>query len=178
MENLYTPHCIRTFTGKYLNVFETTDDMIRIEDIAHAAAQIPRFGGHLPVFYSVAQHSIRVANLLPPELRLAGLLHDGSEPLGLMDLPSPIKNRIPGYKDVEHKLMMKIAEVFGFDYPLHPSVKEADKYMLEKEWNDLMLGRGTIDVIVPMDSKTAEIAFLNTYYNIKGLVPVINPLAT
>ena len=54
-ENLYTPNCIRTFTGLYMNVFNPKPDMICIEDIAHALSQQPRFGGHLPRMYSVAQ---------------------------------------------------------------------------------------------------------------------------
>ena len=54
MENLHTADCIRTFTGLYMNVFEPTPEMICIEDIAHGLSNMPRFGGHLPEFYSVA----------------------------------------------------------------------------------------------------------------------------
>ena len=50
-ENLYTPNCIRTFTGIYVNVFEPTPEMICIEDIAHALSNQCRFSGHLPTFY-------------------------------------------------------------------------------------------------------------------------------
>lgn len=58
-ESLYTPNCIRTFTGIYMNVFDPTDEMICIEDIANALSHQCRFAGHLPNFYSVAQHSVQ-----------------------------------------------------------------------------------------------------------------------
>jgi hypothetical protein len=50
--------CIRTNSGIYMNVFEPTLDMIDINDIAHVLSNLPRFGGHLDRFYSVAQHSV------------------------------------------------------------------------------------------------------------------------
>ena len=59
IENLYTPDCIRTYTGIYMNVFEPTLEMIHIEDIAHALSMQCRFGGHLYDFYSVVQKQIR-----------------------------------------------------------------------------------------------------------------------
>lgn len=45
VENLYTPDCIRTFTGKYFNPCEPDLKLVCIEDIAHALAMQPRFGG-------------------------------------------------------------------------------------------------------------------------------------
>lgn len=139
-ENLYTPDCIRTYTGKYINVFEPTLEMINIVDIAHALAHVPRFGGHTAKFYSVAQHSIAVAMKLPPEQQLAGLLHDATEAY-LCDMPSPIKNRMPEYKKIEDKLMVAIARKFGITYPFMQVLKDADKAMLETEWNCIVLNR-------------------------------------
>lgn len=37
-ENLFTPDCIRTFSGHYLDVFNPDPAKIVIEDIAHALA--------------------------------------------------------------------------------------------------------------------------------------------
>ena len=139
-ENLYTPDCIRTYTGKYINVFEPTLEMIDIVDIAHALSHVPRFGGHTANFYSVAQHSIAVSMKLPPEQQLAGLLHDATEAY-LCDMPSPIKNRMPEYKKIEDKLMVAIARKFGITYPFMQVLKDADKAMLETEWNCIVLNR-------------------------------------
>lgn len=137
-ENLYAPDCIRTYTGIYMNVFEPTLEMIYIEDIAHGLSMQCRFGGHLPNFYSVAEHSCRCSDLLLREFALEALLHDASEAY-LMDIPRPIKNRLTNYKEIEEKLMIKIFEKFGLIYPIHEFVKQADEIMLQREWDMLML---------------------------------------
>jgi uncharacterized protein len=137
-ENLYTTDCIRTFTGIYVNVFEPTEDMICIEDIAHALSHQCRFGGHLPKFYSVAKHSILCAQLARRDEKLAALLHDSAEAY-LLDVPTPIKRRLSGYKDIEDKLMALIAKKFGFSYPLAKEIKDIDARMLQLEWDYLML---------------------------------------
>lgn len=175
MENLYTPNCIRTYTGKYIDPFDPDPRDICVEDIAHALAQMPRFGGHLPKPYSVAQHSIRVANLLPAHLRLQGLFHDCFEAYGFGDIPSPIKTRIPQIKQIEDNFLSVASGALGFCYPFDPVIKEADKSMLVLEWNCLMLGKMSIDVIEPMDARQAEICFINTYYASLGLVTAPEP---
>lgn len=139
-ENLYTPDCIRTYTGLYMNVFEPTSEMIDITDIAHALSYQCRFGGHLPKFYSVAQHCLNCSYLIGnPELKLAALLHDASEAY-LLDIPRPIKNRLANYKEIENGLMKVIAEEFGFVWPLQKEIKVIDEAMLQTEWDCLMLG--------------------------------------
>jgi hypothetical protein len=139
-ENLYTPNCIRTFTGIYMNVFEPTLDMICIEDIAHALSNQCRFGGHLPEFYSVAQHSLLCCGLAEEEYQLQALLHDASEAY-LLDIPRPVKQGLSNYKEIENKLMLLIASKFGFQYPLDQQVKLIDEEMLKIEWHGLMLSR-------------------------------------
>lgn len=144
MENLYTPNCIRTVTGIYMNVFEPTPEMICIEDIAHALSNQCRFGGHLPRFYSVAEHSLNCMHLIEKdELKLGALLHDASEAY-LLDIPSPIKKGLSNYKEIEDRLMMVIAKKFEFDYPLHPEIKKVDEIMLQMEWDNLMLQDKTL----------------------------------
>jgi hypothetical protein len=157
-ENLNEPQCIRTFTGKYFNVFEPNPDLICIADIAHALSQMPRFGGHLPHFYSVAQHSLSVMQYVEPKLKLAALLHDASEAY-LMDLPRPIKREIKQYNKIEARLMAVIALKFGFVWPLHEDIKIADEAALQVEWNLLMLGRKNGS----MDMKEAEKGFLTAF---------------
>lgn len=129
---------IRTFSGIAMNVFEPTIEMISIEDIAHSLSMQCRFGGHLKKFYSVAEHCTNAVKLVPEEHRLAALLHDASEAY-LLDMPSPIKCRMPEYKAIEKKLMEVIAYKFGFEYPLHPFVKNADVVLLHEEWSSLVM---------------------------------------
>lgn len=167
MENLYTPNKIRTYTGKYVDPLNMTEDDICIEDIAHALSQIPRFGGHLPQFYSVAQHSVLVCSEFTkvhtmefPTLRIAGLLHDASEAY-LLDIPKPIKDRIPEYGACEEKIMCKVANKYDFDYPLPDAIKRMDTLVLEMEWNYLMLKQ--VPEFICWSPEIAERAFLQTF---------------
>ena len=146
-ENLFTTDCIRTNSGQYVNVFATKPSTIIIEDIAHSLSHQCRFGGHLPYIFSVAMHSINVSYLVPKENAFAALMHDASEAY-LLDIPRPIKNRLPEYKTIEDNLMKVIASKFGFEYPLHEEVKKADNIALENEWKEIFLG-GSIKFLMP-----------------------------
>ena len=112
-------------------------DEVRIEDIAHSLSLLCRFGGHCRRFYSVAEHSIHVASLLPDHLKLAGLLHDASEAY-VVDLPSPLKRCLPDYAEIEAGVQRAISEHFGLPAAMHPAVKVADRQMLVTEAWELM----------------------------------------
>ena len=159
IENIYTDS-IRTYTGKYVDVFAPTADMICIEDIAHALSNTPRFGGHLKYFYSVAQHSLSCAKCMD-DYKLEALLHDASEAY-LTDMPSPIKKRMSQYKEVEDGLMKVIAEKFGFQYPLPDEVHKADAKMLKIEWNLLVIMNADF-------TENVEKIFLETYNELKRI---------
>ena len=111
-----------------------------IGDIAHALSNLCRFNGHVRQFYSVAEHSCHVADILPAPLKLAGLLHDASEAY-LCDMPRPVK-RSPGfatiYLEAEDKLMACIAGRFGFAYPFGDEIHAADNALLATEALQLM----------------------------------------
>lgn len=116
----------------------------RIEDIAHALANICRFGGHSPQFYSVAQHCVIMAGLAAElgydkRTQRTALMHDASEAY-LGDVVRHIKVTIPFYKNMEHKMMFALAERFDFDYPLPEIIEAMDHDMLETEmrtfWRD------------------------------------------
>jgi len=160
-ENLYTENCIRTFTGKYFDPFNPDPEMICIEDIAHALSHQCRFGGHLPEFYSVAEHCYHVSNAVPAEHRLAGLLHDASEAY-LLDIPRPLKSRLTNYKEVEDKLMRVIAQKFGFEYPLHESVKKADETLLVWEWEQLFIKTHPV-ILDCFTSHRAKMFFIHVF---------------
>ena len=73
-----------TATGHRFFLNDPRPEDIHIEDIAHALANICRFGGHSRTFYSVAEHSILVAEILrqdsqPRHVIFAGLMHDAAE---------------------------------------------------------------------------------------------------
>jgi len=160
-DNLYTPDKIRTFTGKYIDPLNPDPALICIEDIAHALSMLPRFGGHTQRFYSVAQHSIACCSWAPDEHKLAALLHDASEAY-LLDIPSPVKKRIPGYAEAEDRLMAVIAAKFGFEWPLHEDIKAIDEMALYVEWDNVVLRGGAL-----MSFEGVEYQFLSLYNKLK-----------
>ena len=156
-EDLYKKDCIRTYSGKYVNVFEPTEDMICIEDIAHALAHQCRFAGHTQSFLSVAEHSYYVMAITEKENKLQALMHDSSEAY-LVDIPSPIKKHLPNYIELEDKLMHIIASKFGFEWPMSDEVKINDRKSLEFEWENSVLTE-----CEAADPKEAEKLFLQCF---------------
>jgi len=153
---------IKTFSGKYLDVFEPNPDLICIEDIAQGLANECRFGGQTKEFHSVAEHSIWMAERAKPEDKLACLLHDGSEGLGLKDLAKPIKKHMKEYQEIEKKLMKSIALKFGFEYPVNKRVKDLDQasFIYEKE------NKMDANNFISMSPREARERFLELYNEI------------
>jgi hypothetical protein len=162
----YTENSIRTFTDKVFDLKLLDPASICIEDIAHGLSMQPRFGGQLNGFLSVAQHSCLVAVSVPVEHRLAALLHDASEAY-LGDMPSPFKKILPDFKEHENRVMEVIAEKFGFDFPLHKKVKEADYKMLSVEWIECVEKKNAAFYWTP---KQAKERFLEHFYELSSSV--------
>lgn len=161
---------IRTFTGKWINVFDFKPKMVDIRDIAHALSFQCRFGGHLSQFYSVAQHSIwctmRAKELkLSKREQVAALLHDASEAY-IIDIPMPIKNKLKEYRPIEDKIMKVIAKRYDFNYPLSSKIKDIDREALQVEWDYLMNNRIDVEPIGVYSSEFAEKLFIHIFNKI------------
>lgn len=165
MPLLYTTTAIRTVSGLVVDVLNPEVEQIQIEDIAHSLSHLCRFGGHVPKFYSVAQHSYLCARMATVEHQLAALLHDASEAY-LVDVPSPIKPVLKNYQVLEDHLMVVIARRFGFKYPLDESVHEIDKIMLNQEWEELIMQKGA-SRFNTWSPEFAKHMFLDMFYEIK-----------
>jgi len=144
--------CIRTSTGKYINFNFIKMEDICIEDIAHSLSMQCRFGGHLPEFYSVAQHSVHCSQLVDEEYALEALLHDASEAY-MLDIPKPLKTFLPDYEAMEEKMMGIISKKYGVPHPLSKSVKSADALMLKLEFKSIMLQKNLFNVWSMEESK-------------------------
>lgn len=167
---------ILTATGNLFNFIDTSENVITIEDIAHALSHICRFTGHSKKFYSVAQHSVLVSHNVNKEYALQGLLHDAAESV-LGDVSSPLKQLLPEYKVLEKRIEKLIYNQFGLPDTLHPSVKTADIRLLVTEQRDLMTEfpdawKSYKDVeplpqtITPVQPESARKLFLNRYYQL------------
>lgn len=128
---------VSTYLGNRFNPVDGRIDNIHMEDIAHGLAFQCRFNGQTSEFFSIAQHSLIVADLVPAHLRLAALLHDASEAY-LGDVVKPLKALLPNFKEIERRVEDAIAERFSVDGFGDPLIKRADMISLATEKRDLM----------------------------------------
>jgi|Deesub1362A_J573_1020465.scaffolds.fasta_scaffold01994_9 hypothetical protein len=105
---------------------------VHITEIAWALGNLCRFNGHTRCFYSVAQHSVLVSELVGPEHRLWGLLHDAHEAY-VGDNIWPLKAAVPELARVEEPAKRAVAAAFGLPWPEPEEVKRADLLMLATE---------------------------------------------
>lgn len=125
---------LQTYTGRVVNPLDLQPDDIDIYDIAHSLACVNRFGGHARRPISVAQHSVHVSTLVPPEHALQGLLHDAAEAY-LGDVTKWLKQTeaMAGYRAAEDRAWAVIARAFGVPEELAPEVEAADIFMVRLE---------------------------------------------
>lgn len=126
---------IATSAGKHIDFTNITPDQICIEDIARGTSNICRFAGQLENFYSVAQHSVYVSQIVPPEYALEALLHDATEAY-MGDIASPLKAMLPDYKAVEKHIEAVIRKKFDLPPVMTVDVHYADLVMLATEKRD------------------------------------------
>lgn len=145
-ENLYEPGCVRTFSGRYLNVKDPDTIDIYPIDLATQLSRKCRFGGATKKFYSVAEHSVwcalKAEELYPDEtkLPLKLLLHDGHEYI-LEDIGSPIKSNLIGYGSLATRLQNAIDVRFGAFLSNTDRIRKEliDRMALEWEWENKVL---------------------------------------
>lgn len=130
--------------GKPFDILTPADTAanLSLPVIARSLARISRFGGHTTRRYSVLEHSLYVAELVPPEYKAAALLHDAHEALtGFWDVSSPAKQLFPGLKEIELAIDKVICQRFEVDLNLMRShtIRQADLVMLATEKRDLMV---------------------------------------
>lgn len=131
----YDGEWMETYTGDKFHFTKPRPEEIHIEDIAHHLSLLCRYTGACKFFYSVAQHSLYVAQLVPEELQLTALLHDAAEAY-LNDISRPVKysHRL----DITEQEITKVIDAkYGINSH-HPDIKLADDIMLATEAGQLM----------------------------------------
>lgn len=138
---------IQTFTRRRFWPLDPRPADFSIEDIAHALSNLCRFTGHCRWFYSVAQHSVLVAqaveatDVVDRRLLLTALLHDAAEAY-IGDINRPLKRQedMTAYRAIEARIEAALAERFDLIHPMPDEVKFADNRLLVTEARDLLGG--------------------------------------
>jgi hypothetical protein len=176
---------VSTFSGGRVSLVHPDPGTIQLRDIARQLSQQCRFNGGTIGFYSVAQHSVHVAEVCQsPVAKLAGLLHDAAEAY-LGDLVRPVKDYLrvmaggpSPYDLLEAKLMLCITHALVTKHVWAPElcnqaeVKQADLVVLATEKRDLVtcgpewdrpLPPPLVEHIRVWSSAKAERMFLDLY---------------
>lgn len=147
-----------TASGKRFPLVDPSPEDVDWHDMAEHLAKEPRFIGAGRGTYSIAQHSIVVAEILPVEARPYGLVHDGKEYV-IGDIITPVKEALILYgagdalDRVEAPIDAAIHRAAGLEWPVPPiiayMVKRADLVALATEIRDLMPDGLEWDVDLP-----------------------------
>ncbi|ASD50545.1 deoxyribonucleoside 5' monophosphate phosphatase [Acidovorax phage ACP17] len=170
---------IQSYTGQIIHYINVEENFYTIEDISHGLSQTCRYAGQSRWFYSVAQHSVLVSQLVPPEYALEALMHDATEAY-MCDLPTPLKKLLPEYCAMERKMDARIRAIFGLPAEMSAVVKDADALALaiekpfltlktEMEWSFLPCTAGWEDITIEqMGSEAAKDAFKRRFAELTG----------
>jgi len=155
--------CMVTYSGIIFDLMNPNPDLIHIEDIAHGLAFNCRWNGATKRYYSIAEHSIRVANrCIGREMQLAGLFHDAEEAYW-GDMIKPLKEIIkvnsPDVLQKMKELRHLIFEIFKIKYF---DVSKEDWEELQWDFENLILN----DNHIPLQPKLAEGLWLNVCDNL------------
>jgi len=174
------PTWITTFSGRAFDLGNPDPSAITVRDIAHHLSLLCRYTGACRQFYSVAQHSCLVAELLPARLKLAGLLHDAAEAY-TGDWSSPMKALVrelaPGLiEHVHNNVERAVEERFGLRLSRedHAAIKHADLVAMATEKRDLMPpdpqpgwceSTGLVELPAPLNARIHPLSSLSAELN-------------
>lgn len=171
---------ILTISGREVDPYTIHPDDIDIMDIAHSLSMQCRYAGHVPTFYSVAEHCVRAVELMARDGQLSRedlrghitarsiLLHDADEAY-FQDLVSPVKNRpeMEAYRQGGDRLHGLVAAKYeclpmGAGGQHHPMVQAYDKEAYEWERANIRSG-----VIAGLRPEEAKASFLGMWYLVR-----------
>jgi hypothetical protein len=151
---LYTPNCIRTYSGIYIDVVNIIPEQVFPIDIAYHLARECRFLNSTKKFWSIVDHSVwcfkKAQELYPDDaaLHFRVFMHDAHEYL-TKDMATPyvesINNKFPGFKDIINAVKQIIQSAINtrFGISVCPlacdKTRMIDKMALEWEYENKMI---------------------------------------
>jgi 5'-deoxynucleotidase YfbR-like HD superfamily hydrolase len=189
---IYPPYPVTTVSGREVYPHAPDPSQIVIEDIAHALSSLCRYAGHTRELYSVAQHSVLVAedvvrrNNFGAFLHWRALLHDAAEAY-VCDLPSPLKQCEQlgnAFWHIEYGVQQAVLRALTPDrwrgQPMldkwTEEVQRADMAVARAEMRDLFPAgafaprhtESDFPTIVPLPPVAARELFLATYHRLRS----------
>ena len=176
---------MQTASGARFDLDDPKPEQVFSGDIIAALPFIPCFTGaqkkeHADYPYSVAQHCLLVARLVPPSLALDALLHDAwkvyvgdfTKPLNQL-LNSISDNR---YQEIRGRIQRVVAERFGVQYPLPDAVELADQIARATECRDILapseekwsqeLPKAAVEELMPLPSRYVRKLYQETWWRL------------
>lgn len=167
---------IETYTGRAFWPLNPSVLHLSVIDIAHALSNQGRYSGHTRFFYSVAHHCCLLAIHVEkrggtPLECLETLMHDSPEAY-LVDIPRPVKQYMPQYREWDHAIDAQIRIWMNWTDPRPSFLDDLDSRIIVDERAALMSNSGNdwgkrLDAIgvdiQPWTPQEAEKAFLALY---------------
>lgn len=136
----------QVFGGRVVDLSNPKVEDVSIHNIAKALSKACRFNGNTRYNYTVAQHSVMVADNMPRGWGMYGLLHDAHEAF-IGDISTPVKNLINSsagrdvISEISNAWDKVIYEAVGLEPPtdlINHYIKSADTDALQYEAENLM----------------------------------------
>ncbi len=144
----------RTVSGRVFWPLDPRPEEVFIEDVAHSLSHLCRFNGHPKYFYCVAEHAVRVSNLIEAQQRpvleqFIALHHDDGEAyMGDVIAPLKLLPEMKWFRDAEDHLLLVVLQSYDvpglqkllanlINPPLPARIHTADLRVLITEMRDL-----------------------------------------
>jgi len=160
---------LQTYLGRQLRVPEWNHDAICLEETAYVLSGIHRFGARTDPYYTVSEHSVRVADciaLLGGSAldQFVGINHEGDEALLGFDPGSPLLRLLPDLKALKRLAHESYMRRYGLPIEMPAIVKHADLVLLTTERRDLMRGGEFVNMTkMPEPLKSKIVPWPNPY---------------
>ncbi|HET7255603.1 MAG TPA: hypothetical protein VFJ46_17740 [Xanthobacteraceae bacterium] len=131
-------------SGTYFDFAEPENSALTVEDFAYGLAAACRFAGQSVsrvtgkrVFYTVAEHCVRMSYAVPAGFEYDALMHEAGEPT-CGDMVGPLKSLCHDYKAIEKRCERANFERFKVRMSDPDLIKLYDLRMLATEKRDLV----------------------------------------
>ena len=171
MESSRLSGSFRMINGNLFDFQNPKNAVYDIELVATMLGKKCRFGDHIPVHYSVAEHSYHASKLYLRNPKGA-LMHDAPE-FVMGDLITPIKRHTRGFKEIETAIIRDMEHRFDFVEPDELTFKLVDTLLFHQEEVALYPGVESIyNINIDFnfwDAQTAAHKFLERYHEVQAI---------